>query len=241
MNKYIFSLLCVLALVPAYASAHERQVFTINGKDYLFVVGSLGEPVVVDDKTAVSLRIMEADPKDIGNSSSPNVKPVEGLEKALKVELQGDGVKKTLDLSAAYKDPGHYNALFFPTKATTLSYRVFGTINSAPVDLTFTCMPGAHVMGGTPNTEVVKLSEQVSRKFQAGMFGCPQEKTELGFPIASPSAHDAEEEVHEHMEKMTEQLVLVKADADQASAGVAFGLLGSILGVVAIYRTRKKE
>jgi hypothetical protein len=30
------------------AFAHQRQLFTIGDKDYLFVVGSLGEPLYLD-------------------------------------------------------------------------------------------------------------------------------------------------------------------------------------------------
>jgi hypothetical protein len=33
--------------------AHQRQLFTIGQKDYLFVVGSLGEPLYVDQKSGV--------------------------------------------------------------------------------------------------------------------------------------------------------------------------------------------
>lgn len=35
--------------------AHQRQLFTIGDKDYLFVVGSIGEPFYVDQKSGVEL------------------------------------------------------------------------------------------------------------------------------------------------------------------------------------------
>lgn len=35
--------------------AHQRQLFTIGDKDYLFVVGSIGEPLYVDQKSGVEL------------------------------------------------------------------------------------------------------------------------------------------------------------------------------------------
>jgi hypothetical protein len=35
--------------------AHQRQLFTIGDKDYLFVVGSIGEPLYVDQKSGVKL------------------------------------------------------------------------------------------------------------------------------------------------------------------------------------------
>ena len=36
-----------------FALAHQSQLFTIGDKDYLFEVGSLNEPVFVDDKSGV--------------------------------------------------------------------------------------------------------------------------------------------------------------------------------------------
>ena len=41
---------CILQNV---AFAHQRQLFTIGDKDYLFVVGSLGEPLYIDQKSGV--------------------------------------------------------------------------------------------------------------------------------------------------------------------------------------------
>jgi hypothetical protein len=35
--------------------AHQRQLFIIGDKDYLFVVGSIGEPLYVDQKSGVEL------------------------------------------------------------------------------------------------------------------------------------------------------------------------------------------
>ena len=34
-----------------------RALFEINGKDYLFVIGSANEPLYVDDKTAATLML----------------------------------------------------------------------------------------------------------------------------------------------------------------------------------------
>jgi hypothetical protein len=36
-----------------FAFAHQRQLFMIGDKDYLFVVGSINEPLYVDDKSGV--------------------------------------------------------------------------------------------------------------------------------------------------------------------------------------------
>ncbi len=64
----------------------------------MFVVGFLNELVCVDDKTGVDLKVSLVDPDKLNDSSSSNVKPVEGLEKTLKVEISAGDKKKVLDL-----------------------------------------------------------------------------------------------------------------------------------------------
>ena len=188
MKKIIFSAisLAFLTLAPLAASAHERQVFDIGGTKYLFVVGSLNEPVAVDDKSGVDLRIKIADPNNPGDSASIASKPVAGLDQTLKVELSAGGKKKVMNLTPAYGDPGAYRAVFFPTVQTTFTYRVFGSINNTPVNLSFSCNPAGHP-AGEENKEVVVVSEGVSRVLQVGAFGCPTPKEELGFPELAPT------------------------------------------------------
>lgn len=169
--------------------AHERQVFEIGDKTYLFVIGSLNEPVFVDDKTGVDLRVKLADPANPGDSSSPNAEPVAGLETSLKVELIAGDKKKTMALAPAYKDPGAYKAEFYPTLATTFTYRVFGMINEVSVDLMFSCNPTGHP-ATADDTSRVEVSEGVTRILKAGSFGCPKPKAEYGFPEPSASLQE---------------------------------------------------
>ena len=74
--------------------AHQRQLFTIGNEDYLFVVGSLNEPIFVDDKTGVDFAAYSPDPADPVNSKANGSKPIEGLENILKVELAAGNKKK---------------------------------------------------------------------------------------------------------------------------------------------------
>ena len=65
MKKIIFLLslpltALLIAAVPQLASAHAHNEFQIGGKTYHILVGSLNEPVAVDDKTAVDLRVEES-------------------------------------------------------------------------------------------------------------------------------------------------------------------------------------
>lgn len=163
------------------AFAHQRQLYTIGGQDYLFVVGSLNEPIFVDDKTGVYLSVQTPDPNDPMNSNANGTAPVEGLEETLQVELGAGNVTKVLQLEPAFGEPGVYEAPFYPTVATTLTYRVFGTINNTPVDLTFTCSPAGEA-GDVADNSTVQISEGVVRKGIDGGYGCPAPLTDVGFP-----------------------------------------------------------
>ncbi len=188
---YLIPVLFVLAL-PLAVSAHEQSTYTINGATYQFVVGSLNEPVAVDDKTGVDLTVtkgagmptMSADGDMDGMSAAS--KPVTGLENTLKVELVAGSQKKTVSLSPVYGKAGSYSAAFYPTVATTLTYHFTGTIDGTPVDLTFTCIPAGSPKADHDST-VVKMSDKVTRVSNTGGFGCPAPKENLGFPEASVS------------------------------------------------------
>ena len=190
MQKYrISTLIGVLVLaalvslvsVTPQAFAHERQLYTIGGQDYLIVIGSLNEPIFVDDKSGVDLRVLTADPNNPMNSTAEGAVSVEGLEETVQVELGAGNVTKVLQLEPAFGEPGAYEAPFYPTVATTLTYRLFGTINNTPVDLTFTCTPTGEA-GATADNSTVQVSEGVVRKGIEGGYGCPAPVTDAGFP-----------------------------------------------------------
>lgn len=227
----------VFIVAPMCASAHERQVINIGGTDYLFVVGSLGEPVVVDDKTGVDLRVKIADPKDPTNASAVGTTPVTGLESVLKVEISAGDKKKMMDIVPAWNDAGAYKNTFFPTIKTGITYRFTGTINKTPVDLTFICAPE-----GTQATEdksSVKLGEGVTRTYKNGQFGCPLAKEELGFPEEGMTILGLHEDLHGDIDKISEG---IKNDHQRGQAGsaLAFGLLGTLLGGIALWKSRTK-
>jgi hypothetical protein len=177
----VLAALVSLVSVTPQAFAHERQLYTIGGQDYLIVIGSLNEPIIVDDKSGVDLRVLTADPNNPMNSTAEGAVPVEGLEETVQVELGAGNVTKVLQLEPAFGEPGAYEAPFYPTVATTLTYRLFGTINNTPVDLTFTCTPTGEA-GATADNSTVQVSEGVVRKGIEGGYGCPAPVTDAGFP-----------------------------------------------------------
>ena len=64
---------CLVSFVPVtmpQAFAHQRQLYTIGNQDYLIAIGSLNEPIFVDDKSGVDLRLMTADLNNPMNSSA---------------------------------------------------------------------------------------------------------------------------------------------------------------------------
>jgi hypothetical protein len=175
----LFSSLCILQNV---AFAHQRQLFTIGDKDYLFVVGSLGEPLYIDQKSGVDFSAFWPDPSDPVNSRANGSKPIEGLENMLKVEVVAGDKNKTFDFEPAFMNPGHYEAPFFPTVETTYNYTLFGVINGTNFKATWTCSPAGGEGTLISNNSTVEISPNVTRKSMMGSFGCPQPLSEAGFP-----------------------------------------------------------
>jgi hypothetical protein len=193
MKKYLVIIGAVLFGITSNAFAHETQEFEIGGVKYQFVVGSINEPITVDDATGVELRVTalggqtheEADEHEVHVVGGPQA----GIEQALKVELIAGDKKKQLELRPAFGQKGLYTAKFYPTVETTYTYRFFGTLNNTPVDLSFTCNPAGHPQ--TPeDTSSVEISDEVTRTLKKGAFGCPAAKAGLGFPEQSASINE---------------------------------------------------
>jgi hypothetical protein len=175
-------LLFVSVADTQFAFAHQRQLFTIGDKDYLFVVGSVNEPVFVDDKSGVELFAYWPNASDPVNSQANGTRPIEGLEKMLKVEISAGDKKKELEFEPAFMDPGHYEAPFFPTIETTYNYTLFGDINGTAFNATWTCSPAGGDATPISDNSTTQLSQGVTRKSIMGSFGCPLPRADAGFP-----------------------------------------------------------
>jgi hypothetical protein len=232
MKKVITTVPALLLVVlPFAASAHEVATYKINGAMYQVVIGSLNEPVVVDDKTGIDLTVSKCATSTCAPTMSPDGgmdgpagAPVTGLDQTLKVTLAAGSQKKTLALVPQYGQDGKYTTPFYPTVATTLSYEFTGTIAGTPVDLTYTCIPE-----GTPNAPEnmtpVKLSNSVTQMSTSGGFGCPVEKADLGFPERSASVADLSSEAG--------------TANGMADVGLGVGVVALVFGGFALMRSKK--
>src|SRR5437870_4471235 len=99
--------LCIL-LVTQGAFAHENHVYRIGEKTYQFTVGSLNEPVTVDDKTGLDFKVSIP-----GAKPGAEATPVTGLDQTLKVELGAAGKKKVFNIQPSFGTPGAYKTSFF--------------------------------------------------------------------------------------------------------------------------------
>lgn len=238
MKKHYFVLpLAIAALLftisPQLVSAHSHALFEINEKVYSFVVGSLNEPIAVDDKTGVDLRVTSMTHAEHERAeaagATPTATPVTGLETTLKVELQAGDKKKVLDFSPAFRDPGAYRAYFTPTVQTTYSYRIFGTIDGTPFDYTWTCNPAGHPQAEEDKTEV-EVSPGVTRIKIGGAFGCPVAKADLGFPEQSVSIYDLNAKDQSLQNAIGQAQATANSSRSMGLAGIVIGLLGLVAG-----------
>jgi hypothetical protein len=184
-TKYVrlYSVLCAMAGMALWgpcSMAHERQLLQIGTGDYLIVIGFLQEPVYTGDRSGLDLRILRPDGSNPLDARALEVTPVDNLDKTLKVEVKAGPHARVFDLRPTYNAPGRYEVVFYPTVATTYSFRLFGTVDRVAVDLMFACNPLGHVSVEDKNT--VRLSEQVTRKALVGSFGCPVARGEVEFP-----------------------------------------------------------
>jgi hypothetical protein len=172
-----------LALWGTLAAAHERHLIQIGPNDYLLVVGFLSEPVYTGDRTGLDLRIVHPDQANPLDARAPAVRPVDNLDTSLKLEVKAGPHARVFDLRPTYGAPGRYEVVFYPTVATTYSFRLFGTVETVPVDLTFACNPLGHV--SVEDRNPAQLAPHITRKVLLGSFGCPSPRGDVEFPPLS--------------------------------------------------------
>ncbi len=240
MKKYlslssVSVIITFLALVVNAAYAHERRVYQIGSQDYNFVVGFLNEPTSTGDKTGVDLMVNTGGMPTMGPDGDMDGPPtntvnITGLEKTLKVEVSAGSEKKVMDFSPQWGNPGHYQAVFYPTIQTTYSFRIFGTVNKTPVSVTFDCNPSGQAPAD--DNKMTKISDGVTQKSKSGAYGCPASRSDLEFPASKVS-----------IDQLVSQDIALGREAVNAgmkgTLGIIIGLLGLGAGVGAWMRKPK--
>lgn len=230
----ITAAIVAILILPQFAYAHGHASFEINDKIYIFTVGSLNEPVAVDDKTGFDLRVMSTTREEREESKKTGVSnlgtSVTGLEQTLKVELIAGGKRKILDISPAFGSPGAYRAHFIPTVQTAVSYRLFGTIDNVPFDYTWECSPVGHPQADADTTEV-EIYAGVTRIEAAGAFGCPVARADLGFPEQAVIMYDLVNKDAALESAVSNAEARADSSRNFGIAGIAIGIIGLLAGL----------
>ncbi len=213
-----------LTLLPLTTFAHEHRTFTIGEKTYSIVIGSMNEPVRVDDKSGVEMMVADM----TGVTGDAEGTPVTGLESTLKVEVSAGKQKKTFDLRPLWGEAGSYNAVFYPTVQTSYTYRVFGTINGVAFDVPFTCKP-AETETAPEDTAAQQISNGVTQTQKSGAFGCPGSRSDVSFPSETMSAAELTDEVDDFDGSLSFGIM-----------GMVFGIIGMATGTQALQAIRKQ-
>lgn len=185
-----------LILPAPPASAHERR----QVGDYEFVVGWWTEPAFANQPNGPEVTISRK-----GNPV------VEGV--ALSVDVTFGEETTTYELEPAFivgvfGDPGNYNADLVPTRPGTWEYRIYGTVEGADVDETFTSGPET--------------------------FGDIQDPAENAFPVADPNNAELSERIQTEADRAATLQSEAEKAKDEASSAKTLGLIGIIVGAVGL-------
>lgn len=204
-----FALACVLtAASSGLAGAHEHR--EVAGHE--IVVGWRDEPAFAGFKNGVSFRVTEGG------------KGIEGLE--MKVEVifgDRDGEEKSaaLELSPAFRDPGHYTTSIIPTRSGEYTFHIIGQLGNEVFDQFFTSGEETFDNIGDP--------------------------AEVQFPAKDPSAGELAALSKRLSTRVDNAGSEVEEATDQASlaqslsyAGIGAGVVALILAALSLARARRR-
>jgi hypothetical protein len=204
--------LLVSLVWPGFASAHEHREV---GR-YEFTVGFQEEPTYINQPNGVWVSVQEPPPGAAASDSEEHEegKPVEGLEKTLKVEVLQGSDRMSVPLQPAWNEPGVYVGPFIPTRAGDYRFHFTGTVNGQSVDQTFESGPNR--------------------------FDSVKDTAELQFPEKVPAASEMQASV----EELQTRLDRAQAEAAQARTlgyvGAGLGVAGLLAGLAALASRRRR-
>ena len=195
---------------PIKTDDGDKEEIHINGTDS----DSDSNGMVEKDGQSSVIPMPSASGKPLGSIAGQHegqAVPVEGLEGSLQVEVThvASGASKTMDLQAAWNDPGHYVAGLIPTAAGVYEFRFFGTIEGITVDEIF-------------------ISQGAG-----GNFDDVQTSAELQFPVQLPELREIESGVRGALQ--TAQQAQDAALASQGGgSGNALSITALIVGIAGV-------
>ena len=182
-----------LILTAPPASAHERR----QVGEYEFVVGWWTEPAFANQPNGPEVTITRR--------QNP---VVEGVDLSVDVIFGEETTTYELEpafIVGVFGEPGNYNAHLVPTRPGTWEYRIYGTVEGAEVDETFTSGPET--------------------------FGDIEDPAENAFPVADPNNADLAERIEQEAAQVSE---LEAKTEDDVKGARTLGLIGLIVGAVGL-------
>lgn len=217
-----FVFVCLLALLPGAALAHERRAV---GK-YDFVVGFLNEPAFEGLLNGIDLTVTNSETKA----------PVEGVEKTVEAQVQFGGQPPLpIKLRARFGQPGKYAGDFVPSKPGTYSFTFKGSIEGQAINEQFESGPGRF----NDVQQIAPLQYPAVAGNSAGGPAGTNVSSTTGSPDSSAALSAAQKTASDA------QAVAKSAQDDAAGArtlgyvGIGLGVLGVLVAIGALALGRR--
>jgi hypothetical protein len=160
--------LAVLLAVPLVAWAHEG----VDSGNFHFEIGWTSEPVLVGERNALDLFVAPKDKPEAG---------IAGAEATLQFTVEYGGVSRSYDLMPVENEPGHYTAVFIPTRLGQYTFHLTGQINSEKIDVSVKpeevtaagklAFPEAQPAVGDLQTQLASAQNQTNTAVGAAFIG----------------------------------------------------------------------
>ncbi|HEU5012939.1 MAG TPA: hypothetical protein VFT66_10370 [Roseiflexaceae bacterium] len=194
MMKHRFRQVSVSLLLVLIVSAMTAGVASAHGHtevgNYELVIGFHNEPAYQGEPNGLDLFVTN---KQTGEK-------INGLEDTLKAEIIFGGSKKELTITPQFGQDGAYTAYILPTKEGDYTWRIFGTIQDTPVDVSMTSSPTT--------------------------FGSVEAKSAVAFPEAEVSAADLQAQAAAAAQTAQTALIIGIVGAVLGIIGIVAGAIG---------------
>ena len=208
-----------------HQSANKTVAITNEGLDSKRINVGPGDTVVWNNRSTNNVVIMsgplsamtDAIRREIETSetagatqSADTANRVAGLASTLRVELMHISTSSSVEMTLTEKfdNPGHYIAEFIPTAPGDYRVRFFGSIEETPIDETFD--------SGPDTFDTVIPSDAIQ------------------FPIVLESNREIQNAAQGALDAVQELETEVNANSSAASTGMIIGVIGILIGGIAI-------